>query len=141
MPNSIKITLATMAYALAMLITPLAQAAGLDGFDPVSYFSDSKPVKGEASISALHQGETYQFSSTQNRDTFAANPERYLPQYGGHCAWAIAQGKLAPGNASVFKVVDGKLYLNVNPDVAARWEKDVPGFIRAADQQWPKIKK
>jgi YHS domain-containing protein len=138
---SINGALRTLIYALAISGTSAAYGLGLDGFDPVSYFSDSKPAKGNTSVSAQHQGETYHFVSTQNRETFVANPDRYLPQYGGYCAWAVAQGKLAPGNAGVFKVVEGKLYLNYSPDVASRWEKDVPGFIRTADQQWPKIKK
>jgi len=64
-----------------------------------------------------------------------------LPQYGGYCAWAVAQGQLAPGNPTVFKVVDNKLYLNVNREIAARWEKDIPGFIRAGDANWPRLKK
>lgn len=119
----------------------VAQAAGLDGYDPVAYFTDGKPVKGTAALTADYKGEKYQFATAQNRDAFVAAPEKYLPQYGGYCAWAVAQNQLAPGDPKVFKVVDGKLYLNVNRDVANRWEKDIPGFIRAADANWPKLKK
>ena len=118
-----------------------AQAVGLDGYDPVSYFSGTAPVKGGAAVTAAHRGETYHFASAANRDAFTANPEKYLPQYGGYCAWAVAQGKLAPGDPQVSKVVDGKLYLNVNRDIAARWERDIPGFIRTADEKWPALKK
>jgi YHS domain-containing protein len=100
-----------------------------------------KPLKGQPSISAQHGGITYLFATDANRTAFAAGPERYLPQYGGHCAWAAAQGKTAPADPEVYKVVDGKLYLNYNRDIAARWERDIPGFIKAADAAWPKLKK
>lgn len=130
---------------LAMLCCSLAlstaQAAGLDGYDPVSYFAGTAPAKGSAAISAVHRGETYQFASAANRDAFVADPGKYLPQYGGYCAWAVAQGKLAPGDPLVSRVVDGKLYLNVNRSIAGRWEQDIPGFIRSADANWPKIRK
>src|SRR5262245_1341999 len=132
----------TLAFcSVATVLSPLAQAAGLDGCERVAYFTEGKPVRGLASITADFLGEKYQFSSPQSRDAFAANPEKYLPQYGGHCAWAVANNSLAPGDPTVFKVVNGKLYLNVNRDVAARWEKDIPGFIRAADANWPRLKK
>ena len=127
--------------AAALVMTPIVLAAGLEGYDPVSYFAGDKPVKGSEQFVLQHQGETYLFSSADNRERFAATPDRYLPQYGGQCAWAVAQGKLAPGNASVYKVVEGKLYLNFNQSVASRWEKDVSGNIRAADDNWPKVKK
>jgi YHS domain-containing protein len=123
------------------LASALAQAAGLDRHDPVAYFTDGKAAKGAPAIAAEHKGEKYHFVSTQNRDAFLAAPDKYLPQYGGHCAWAVAQNKLAPADPTVFKVVDGKLYLNYSRDVASRWEKDVPGFIRSADANWPKLKK
>ena len=116
-------------------------AAGLDGHDPVSYFAGADPIKGLNTISAEFRGEQYHFSSAANRERFVAEPEKYLPQYGGYCAWAVAQGKLAPGDPAVFKVVEGKLYLNVNRSVAARWEQDIPALIRSADANWPKIKK
>jgi YHS domain-containing protein len=127
--------------SLTAALASVAQAVGLDGYDAVSYFAEAKPTKGSSSITAEFRGEKYLFSSTKNRDAFTANPERYLPQYGGYCAWAVAQGQLAPGDPTVFKVVDDKLYLNVNREIAARWEKDISGFIRAADGNWPKLKK
>ena len=130
---------------LAILVLPFAistaWAAGLAGYDPVSYFAGAAPVKGSIAISAAFRGEQYHFSSIANRDRFAAEPEKYLPQYGGYCAWAVAQGSLAPGDPAVSRVVDGKLYLNVNRSIAERWERDIPGMIRSADANWPKIKK
>jgi len=126
---------------LGALVSPVSFALGLDGHDPVAYFTDNKAVSGSSAYEAEFRGEKYRFSSAANRDAFAANPEKYFPQYGGFCAWAVAQGTLAPGNATVFKVVDGKLYLNVDRDVASRWERDIPGFIRAGDANWPGLRK
>jgi YHS domain-containing protein len=127
--------------ALALGVASAAQAVGLNGYDPVAYLTANKAIKGTGAQSAAFRGETYWFATAQNRDAFAANPEKYLPQYGGYCAWAVAQGQLAPGDPTVFKVVDGKLYFNVNREIAARWEKDIPGFIRAGDANWPKLRK
>ncbi len=130
--------LATLCLSLAM---STVQAEGLGGYDPVSYFTGVTPAKGLAAFTSAYRGEAYHFASAANRDAFAADPEKYLPQYGGYCAWAVAQGKLAPGDPLISRVVDGKLYLNVNRDIAARWERDIPGFIRSADSNWPKLKK
>ena len=124
-----------------LLAVSAARAAGLDGYDPTSYFTGGGPAKGSSTLAAEFRGEQYHFSSAANRDSFVADPEKYLPQYGGYCAWAVAQGKLAPGDPTVSRVVEGKLYLNVNRSIAARWEQDITGFIRSADANWPKIKK
>ena len=130
---------------LAMLCfvfaSSVAHAAGLDGYDPVSYFTATGSARGSGAIAAEFRGEQYHFVTAANRDLFVADPEKYLPQYGGYCAWAVAQGKLAAGDPTVSRVVDGKLYLNVNRSIAARWEQDIPGFIRSADANWPRIKK
>ena len=130
-----------LAAPLFVFAGAVAQAAGLDGYDPVAYFTDAKPVKGTAALTADYKGEKYQFATARNRDAFVVAPEKYLPQYGGYCACAVANGQLAPGDPNVFKVVDGKLYLNLNRDIAKRWEKDIPGLIRAADANWPQLKK
>ena len=124
-----------------LLTVSIARAAGLDGHDPVSYFAGSGPVKGLSAISAEFRGERYHFSSADNRERFVADPEKYLPLYGGYCAYAAAKGSLAPGDPTVSRVVGGKLYLNLNRSIAARWEQDIPEFIRSADANWPKIRK
>ena len=123
------------------LVVGAVQAAGLDGYDPVSYFTGGAPVKGTGAFAAEFHGEQYLFSSTGNRDAFLAAPQRYLPQFGGYCAYAVSIGKLAPGDPQVFKVVDGKLYLNVTRRAATLWEQDIPGNIRSAETNWPAIQK
>ena len=134
----LKTCLAVLCFLMPLSV---AGAAGLDGHDPVSYFTGAEPVKGSDSIAAVFGGEQYHFSSAANRDRFVADPEKYLPQYGGYCAWAVAKGKLAPGDPTVSRVVDGNLYLNVNSSIAARWNEDIPALIRAGDTNWPKIRR
>lgn len=107
------------------------------GYDAVAYFTQGRPVQGDAQFTATYKGAIYQFSSAANRDAFNAAPQRYAPQYGGFCAWAASQGYQAPGRPQFWTIVDGKLYLNFNRDIQQRWEGDRAAFIRQADANWP----
>ena len=111
----------------------------IDGTDPVAYFTDGKPVEGSSNFEHEWNGATWRFASAENRDRFAADPEAYAPQYGGYCAWAVAQGYTASTDPEAWKIVDGKLYLNYNKDVQSRWEGDVPGNIAKGDANWPTV--
>lgn len=111
----------------------------IDGTDPVAYFTEGRPVEGSSSFTHEWNGATWRFASAANRDAFAAEPEKYAPQYGGYCAWAVAQGYTASTNPEAWKIVDGKLYLNFDRNVQGKWEKDIPGFISSADANWPKV--
>jgi YHS domain-containing protein len=113
---------------------------GLQGYDPVSYFSCSAPAKGKPSISARHAGATYHFASTANRDKFKAAPGKYAPQFGGFCAMGVALGKKLDVDPNAYRVVADKLYLNVNKDVQKRCLDDVPGNISTAEKSWPTLK-
>ena len=99
------------------------------------------PVKGSARFKLKWKGAEWHFASAANAAAFKANPSAYAPQYGGHCAWAIAQNYLAPGDPTAYDIVGGKLYLNYNASVQETWETDVPGFIKGGDENWPKINK
>jgi YHS domain-containing protein len=121
---------ATMAGA------PLA----LHGYDAVAYFTSKKPMRGMAKFQTTHDGATYRFANQANLDAFEKDPNKYAPRYGGYCAYGASLGKKFDGDPTVWKVVEGKLYLNLNPDIQTNWEKDVPGNIRKADGQWPKIR-
>lgn len=112
----------------------------IQGYDPVAYFTDGKAIAGKAEITAAHDGATYRFATTAHRDAFVADPAKYLPQYGGYCAYGTSLGKKFTGDPNAWKVVDGKLYLNLSPDVQRKWLEDVPGFIAKADGTWPTIK-
>ncbi len=110
------------------------------GIDPVAYFTEARPVAGDPAHAHAWRGAVWHFASAENRDRFAAEPDRYAPQYGGFCAWAVAaRGKLYSTQPDNWSIVDGRLYLNFNDDIQARWETDIPGFIMAGDRRWPEI--
>ncbi|MEM6973895.1 MAG: YHS domain-containing (seleno)protein [Pseudomonadota bacterium] len=111
----------------------------IDGTDPVAYFTEGRPVEGSSEFTHEWNGATWRFTSAENRDLFVAEPEKYAPQYGGYCAWAVSQGYTASTDPDAWAIVDGKLYLNYNQSVQDRWNKDVPGFIASADQNWPTV--
>lgn len=119
--------------------TGLLSRVAVGGYDPVAYFTDGRPVRGTAQHSVMHQGYEYRFASAEHLAAFRADPSRYLPQYGGYCAWAVANGYTAPGNPQNWRIVDGRLYLNYNDEIQQRWERDIPGFIRAGNANWPGV--
>ncbi|MEQ1929292.1 MAG: YHS domain-containing (seleno)protein [Parvularculaceae bacterium] len=119
--------------------TAILSNVGAGGYDVVAYFSDGAPVKGDAALKTDYKGAEWRFSSAANLEKFKADPDAYAPQYGGYCAWAVAQDYTAPGNPKNWAVVDGKLYLNYNDKVQADWLKDVPGFIASANANWPDV--
>ena len=110
------------------------------GYDPVAFFTDGKPVKGKDEFEMEYQGATWRFASAEHLEKFRETPEKYAPQYGGYCAWAVAQGKTAAGDPRYWTVVDGKLYLNYSKGVQKRWAEDIPGHITQADANWPGLK-
>jgi YHS domain-containing protein len=112
----------------------------IEGYDPVAYFTEGRPVEGASAFSHDWMGATWYFASAENRDRFAAAPERYAPQYGGYCAWAVAHGYTATINPEAWKIVEGKLYLNYSKDVQADWAEDIPGNISKGDANWPTIR-
>lgn len=119
--------------------TGILSNVAVGGYDPVAYFTDGRPVRGTTEHRTTHQGYEYRFASAEHLATFRANPTRYVPQYGGYCAWAVSQNYTAPGNPQNWRIVDGRLYLNYNDEIQQRWERDIPGFIRRADANWPSV--
>jgi len=109
----------------------------IKGYDPVGYFDAGKPVEGSSDFETTWGGATWRFASAANRDKFAKEPAKYAPQYGGYCSWAVSQGYTADIDPEAWKIVDGKLYLNYNAKVQAKWQLDVPGNIKKADANWP----
>ena len=130
---------APAANAEAPVYTGAFSTTALQGYDPVAYFTDGKPVKGSKEFTTEYKGATFQFASAANRDAFIADPAAYAPQYGGYCAWAMADGKYAKGDADYWKIVDGKLYLNYNAGIQKKWNADIPGFIGKADTHWSEL--
>ena len=113
---------------------------GLGGYDPVSYFIEAKPARGSGYYVTVHDGVTYAFASEAHLKLFTANPQKYLPAYGGYCAYGVAVGKKFVTDPEVWKIVDGILYLNLDKGIQHKWEKDIPGHIRKANANWPDIK-
>ena len=112
----------------------------IDGYDPVAFFLEGKPVKGETRFSHEWHGATWHFASQENLDAFKADEEKYSPQYGGYCAYGTAQGHKAPTQPDAWALVDGKLYFNYNKDVQVKWIGNQKEFIETADKKWPDVK-
>lgn len=126
------------AFAIAPIFS--TEEGAIRGYDPVAYFKQNKPVKGQKDLSTTWQGAQWHFSSQANLDAFKAEPEKYAPQYGGYCAYGVAQGYTPEIDPSAFKVTGGKLYLNLSPAVLKKWKKDIPSYVKEADKNWPELK-
>ena len=111
----------------------------IDGTDAVAYFTEGEPVAGSPEFAHDWMGATWHFSTAENRDAFAADPEAYAPQYGGYCAYAVSEGYTASTVPEAWKIVDGKLYLNFSRRIQRRWERDIPGHIESANANWPSV--
>ena len=111
----------------------------LRGHDPVAYFREGKPVRGDERHRYEYKGATFLFASASSRDAFAAEPDRYAPRYGGYCAYGAAGGYKAEADPAAFAIVEGKLYLNYNAKVQESWRKDTAGYIRKADSRWAEV--
>jgi hypothetical protein len=110
----------------------------LSGYDPVAYFVAGTPMPGDAKLTHDWQGTTFRFSSVETLKAFVAHPERYAPQFGGWCAWAASQGRLSKPDPEIWRIVDGKLYLNCSREAEMKWLADVPGNIAKAEAFWAK---
>lgn len=111
----------------------------LDGYDAVAFFTDNKPVKGDAKFTFTYHDAKYQFASQEHLDLFKANPEKYAPQFGAWCAYAVSLGRIAPIDVNNFSIVDGRLFIQHNQRAVNGWNKDVPGNIVKADKYWPDV--
>lgn len=109
----------------------------LSGYDAVAYFSDRKPIQGRPEFATQWGGARWQFASAANRDAFVKGPERYAPQYGGYCAYAVSKGYTASADPMLWRVVEDKLYVSYSKSAQSLWEQDIPGNINKADKNWP----
>jgi YHS domain-containing protein len=121
------------------IYTGFFSKTAVSGFDTVAYFTEGKPVKGDSAMTTNYQGAEWRFSSAANREKFLADPQKYAPQYGGYCAWAVSQGNTASADPLRWTIVKDKLYLNYDEEVQKKWELNIPDFIQKADQNWPKV--
>lgn len=125
--------------ASAPIYTSLFSNAAVGGYDTVSYFTMGKPVKGKDAFQTEWKGADWYFSSKENLEKFKANPTAFAPQYGGYCAYGVSQNATVKGDPLLWKIVDGKLYLNINRQVVDIWKKDIPGYIKQANMNWPRV--
>lgn len=128
------------AHADEPIYTTIFSDKAVQGYDTVTYFQgDGIPQKGSDDFKTQWRGATWLFTSQENLELFQANPEKYAPQYGGYCAWAAAHGTLAKGDANVYTVDNGKLYLNYDPSIHKKWEPRRAELISKANESYPDL--
>jgi YHS domain-containing protein len=115
------------------------RGVALEGYDPISYFTDGKPARGDAKIEATFNGALYHFVSQEHREIFEKAPTKYAPAYGGFCGYAASIGKVRPANPLLWSIVDGQLIVQHTKGAVELWEKDVPGNKAKADKLWPRL--
>ncbi|MGL5017297.1 MAG: YHS domain-containing (seleno)protein [Luteolibacter sp.] len=113
----------------------------LQGYDPVAFFTDKKPVKGDPTISSKVNGATYYFSTAENKATFDKDPAKYEPQFGGYCAYGVSKGSLVKIEVDAFQIVNGRLLLQYNKGIRDKFNKDTAGNLKTADAKWPTVSK
>jgi len=127
------------AFAAKPIYSGGRDRAAIRGYDPVAYFTENKPVKGSKEFSLTHNGAKWLFSSQENLEAFKENSDKYTPQYGGYCAYAVSNGSTASIKPEYFTIHEDKLYLNYSKSVHKKWSKDKLDYIREADANWPEI--
>ena len=129
--------LATSAIAAPNYAT---STTGVQGYDLVSYQTSKRPLRGNGHYLSVHNDVTYMFSSRQNKAKFDRNPNKYLPAYGGYCAFGVSVSKKFVGDPEVWRIINGRLYLNLDENIQDQWLQDVPGRIKTANANWSRIK-
>ncbi len=113
--------------------------AAVKGYDPVAYFTDNKAVEGSSDFKSELKGGTYYFASKEHKDLFDADPAKYLPQFGGYCAYGVSINKAVNIDPTAFQVIDGKLYLQYSKDILNKFNQDQTGNLQKAQSNWPKL--
>lgn len=144
MKTIINTIIASIFFAATAFAGDLVNIAGaskiaVNGYDTVAFFTANKPIHGSPSITAEHKGAIYLFSSEENKAKFASNPEKYAPQFGGFCAYGASLGALFPIEVDTFQIIDGKLYLNLNPEIVKAFNNDQSGNLAKAKKGWPEL--
>ena len=119
--------------------TGLFNDTAIDGYDTVAYFTQGKPVAGDKKFQILWRDANWRFVSQKNLQLFTENPEMYAAQYGGYCAWAMADGRTAGIDPDAWHIEEGKLYLNYNKNVQKEWLETMEADIISADKRYPEI--
>jgi YHS domain-containing protein len=137
LPTILLLLAAMPAFAQSKSLLNLDKAGvAIQGYDPVAFFTDNKPVKGDAKFPFRHNGATYLFASKEHRDTFKADPAKYEPAFGGYCAYGVSRGKLVEIDVDAFQIVAGRLLLQYSEGVRNDFNKDAKGNLTKADGNW-----
>lgn len=116
-----------------------ARGVAINGYDPVAYFTESRPVRGKSDFQITWKDATWMFASARNLAAFESDPTRHAPRYGGYCAYAVSRGYVARTDPAAWRIHDGRLYLNYSLNVRAIWSRDIPGNIARANANWPRV--
>jgi YHS domain-containing protein len=115
------------------------EGIAIRGYDPVAYFREGGPREGKPELSASHGGATWRFASAEHKALFETDPERYLPAYGGFCAYGTSRGYLVKIEPEAWSIIGGRLYLNYDLGVRKTWLDDPKAYIARADTNWPRL--
>lgn len=114
-----------------------SSGVAIQGYDPVAFFTDGKPVKGEAKFVSKHDGAVYYFASKEHKNLFNADPAKYEPVFGGYCAYGVSRNRIVDIDVDAFQIVDGKLLMQYSKGVRDDFNKDAKGNLVKADANWP----
>jgi len=139
----IAISLFSFAFAASswaaepVLVNTDRAGVAIKGHDPVAFFTEGKPLKGDPQFTSNHGGASYRFTSAANKAAFDQDPEKYVPQFGGFCAWAVSNGYTAPISVDAFEIVEGRLLLQYDKGARALFDKNQAANLAKADANWP----
>lgn len=134
------VMVSSVSFAQAPIYTGFFSNKALNGYDTVAYFTEHQAVKGKSDFSTEYKGAKWLFASQQHLDLFVAEPEKYAPQYGGYCAWAVAaKNDFASADPNEWAIISGRLFLNYDEEIKARWDKSTAKFIKEGDKNWPNL--
>lgn len=141
------LVVAAFTFLLSLPSAVAAQVNGngtphaIGGYDPVAYFTDHHAVRGSEAHAFTWQGAQWLFASDEHRALFAASPSRYAPAYGGYCAYAVSQGRVARIDPEAWSIVNGRLFLNYSIAIRTQWSEDRERYVRDADARWPEVRR
>lgn len=129
-------TLSMMATAKELLNVD-GNGVAIQGYDPVAFFTDSRPVKGNPQFQSEYHGAKYYFASSEHKAAFDREPAKYEPQFGGYCAYGVSQGHKAPIKIEAWQIVNGRLLMQYDLDIKGKFNRDQQGSLKKADENWP----
>jgi YHS domain-containing protein len=133
------ILLSVTAQAQKRLVNTDKQGLALKGHDPVAFFTQGRPVAGDYRYESNYNGTRYRFASAENKKLFDTDPARYVPQFGGFCAYGVSRGYAVDVELDAFQIVDGRLLMQYDKSVRDRFNQDTEGNLKRADANWPKV--